>query len=172
MQFFENALYQRNLVGVVVDDEIRREADGLAIDTQPAGTHAVESAHVQAAGILAEKPGRAFTHLARSLVRKRDREDSPGRHSVFDDKVGDPVRYDTCLTAARSRKDEHRAIAVRYGEALGLVQSFEKFRLGGNGFHSAQSNIGSFALSICPSPAANACAIVKTQGDAPIKRNY
>ena len=167
MQLFKHSLDQGDLVGVVVDHEVRREADGLAIDAEPAGAHAVERAHVEAGSVFTEEFCGAFAHLTGGFVRKGNGEHSPWRDAMFDDEVRDPVRYDTSFAAARPSKDEDRAIAVGYGETLGFVQSFEEFGLSGDRFHWSQSNIGSSALSIWISPARKTCANVEAQGGAP-----
>ncbi len=59
----------------------------------------------------------ALAHLARGLVRERDREDRVPRDPRLDE-AGDPTRDDACFSRPGTRDDEERAIAVEHGFAL------------------------------------------------------
>ena len=167
MDLIEDAFHQGDLIGVVVDHEIGGKANGLAIDSQPAGTHAVERTHVQASGIFAKQARGTFAHFAGGLVRKRHRKDAPRRYPVFDDEVSDAMRYDSGFATSWACKNEHGAIAVRHGVTLRLVQPLEKFRLGGDSFHRCEFSIRSPGLTISASPESGECAMVFRLGGPP-----
>ncbi len=135
MEFFEHALHESDLVGVVVNDEVGREPNSGAIDAQPASAHAVEGAHVEVLRIFAQEAGGTFAHLAGGLVGEGDGQDAPRRHAPFTDQVGDALRDDPGLAAAGPGEDKDCAVTMGDGGALGLVQAFEEGCQLGGGIH-------------------------------------
>ena len=66
-----------------------------------------------------------LAHLARGLVRERDREDLLGLDPVRVDQVRDAVREDARLARARAGDDEQRPLGREHGLPLGRVQVCE-----------------------------------------------
>ena len=74
----------------------------------------------------ADQPLDPLGHLARRLVRERDREDRAGRHAVLADQVRDPVRERPRLARAGPGHDEDGPLRVQDGLGLDVVQAVEQ----------------------------------------------
>ena len=75
-------------------------------------------------------------HLARGLVRERDREDRVRRDAVLADQVRDAVGERPRLARSRAGHDQHGALGVQDGLGLDRVQVLEQ---GGDGGHGSDS---------------------------------
>jgi hypothetical protein len=67
------------------------------------------------------EPAHAVAHLARGLVRERDREDVLRGHPALE-QVRDAVRHHARLAGARPCEHEQRSVAVEDRRALRLVE--------------------------------------------------
>ncbi len=140
LELLEARAHEADLIGLVVDREVRLVAEplGLAAEDPAAG------------GMEGENPDRARTrpdsrldpraHLGRGLVRERDREDLVRLHADLAEQVGDPVGEDARLARARARDHEQRALGGRHRLPLRVVQVGE-VRLGrGQRRHPSQAS--------------------------------
>ena len=123
--FGADALYERHLVGVVVDREAAGHADELAIDAQDTGADGVKGAERDATRKPAEEPLDAVAQLTRRLVGEGDGHDARRRHADLVDQVGDAMRDDAGFAAAGPGEDEKRSLTVDDGFVLGRVKPFE-----------------------------------------------
>jgi hypothetical protein len=83
-------------------------------------------------GTGADEPLDPFPHLARRLVRERDREDLPGRHVALPHQERDAVREGPRLAAAGTGDDQDGPVVVQDGLALDVVQAVEQRRCDGH----------------------------------------
>ncbi len=74
------------------------------------------------AAALAEQGQRAFSHLARGLVREGDRQDAVGPHPVLD-QLRDAKGDDASLAGARAGQDQERAGERLDRFVLGAVEA-------------------------------------------------
>ena len=113
VQVLQDALHQRLLVGIIVDDELLPKPRALVIAAQEPDAHRVERPDPELPHeVRTQESLEALAHLAGGLVRERDREDREGRHAVLRHQVGDSVRDNPCLTAACACEDDERAVDV------------------------------------------------------------
>ena len=123
----------RELVVRVEDDEAAREAGLVREAAEEAHAPGVERPDVRAWAIRPEERRDALLHLARRLVRERDRDDRLLRDAVRHE-PREAAREDARLPRAGSREDEERPFAVRDGGGLLGVEAFEEiFRAGDQG---------------------------------------
>ncbi len=122
----EAALDEPAGVGSVVDREMARVAEPWRLGAQDPRAGGVERHHPHAARRVPEQPLGALAHLARGLVRERDREDLAAAGASAVDEVGDPVRQDARLAGAGAGEHEQRPVAVQDGGALLVVEPFEQ----------------------------------------------
>src|SRR4029450_4319178 len=81
----------------------------------------------------AEEASHVLRHLARRLVRERDRQDRARRHAALPDQVRDPVREGPGLAGAGPGGERDRALGVEDRLALDVVESVEQ---GGGDAHA------------------------------------
>src|SRR5690606_18282528 len=67
----------------------------------------------------------ALAHLTGGLVGEGHRQDARGVHALVHHQVGDTVRDDARLAAARAGEDHQRALCVQHGLALRWVHALE-----------------------------------------------
>ena len=139
LQLFEALLDEPDLVGLVVDGEIRAVSEPLRLAAEDPAARGVEGQHPEAARAAAEKVLEPLPHFPRGLVRERDREDlvRPGSDRV--DQVCDAVREDARLPGAGARDHEQRPFRGEHGFPLRGVQVGEILRGGGDG-HAADAS--------------------------------
>ena len=114
-------------VAVVVDREARRDAQVVVLAPQDAGARRVEREDPHALGDApADQALDAVGHLARRLVRERDRQDRAGVHAELADQVRDAVRQRARLPRAGAGHDEHGPLRMEDGLGLDVVQAFEQ----------------------------------------------
>ena len=111
-----------HLVVAIVDGEVVGQPDRLAVAAQDSRADGVEGAEGQLAGAGVEQPLDALAHLARGLVRERDREHAPRRDIPLAHEVRDAVGDHAGLPGAGAGKDEQRAARNLHGATLRLVQ--------------------------------------------------
>ncbi len=118
----EQTLDQRLRVVLVVDRVVGPEAEQRRLAAQQPGVEGMERPDPQARGFGAKQRGDAAAHLARRLVRERDREDALGPHAAVFDQMGDPRGEHARLARARAREHEQRAARMLHRRALGVVE--------------------------------------------------
>src|SRR5690606_20691757 len=136
--------------GIVVNDEGRRDPDLLTVGAEPPGTHRVERADVEVAGVVTEFASGPFAHFPGGLMRERDGEDPPGRDALCADEVSNAMSDDPGLAAPGPGEDEHGPAGVFDRCALLVVEQRKGFRRRFWG-HSIECSIGSLILSISSS---------------------
>ena len=120
-------LHEREAVVLVVDREVRRQPDVLAVLAEDAHARRVEGGDERRAD--ADGPEQALHppgHLAGGLVGERDGEEIPRGHALGRGQPRDAVGDDPRLAAARAGEDEERPFSVGDGFALGGVQIIEE----------------------------------------------
>ena len=150
VELLEDAGDEPLRVAVVVDREGRGQAEALVFAPQDARAGRVEGEDPHplrdpAADELLD----ALDHLARRLVRERDREDGARRDPLLPDQVGDPVGQGPGLPRPRAGHDEHRTVRVEDGLALDGVER----RHEGGGGHDPMVGVGTdgtYSHSIVP----------------------
>ena len=131
----QRLLHRVDLIGVVVDGEVPRDADALAVSPQHARAKGVERADRQPVRLQADDPLHAVAHLLRRLVREGDGKDIVRIDVPDREKVGDPVRQDARLAAARPRDDQYGAFRRRDGLSLLRVEAVEDGFFDGHALH-------------------------------------
>jgi hypothetical protein len=115
-------LQQRPRVVRVEDGVVARESDEPRVPAQQPGGEAVEGAHLDR---LRTGQGRhAAAHLVGRLVGEGEGDDLL-RTNARGDQVGDAVRDDAGLAAARPCQHEQRPLDVRGSLSLGVVEGVE-----------------------------------------------
>jgi hypothetical protein len=120
------------LVGVVVDQEVRQQTEPVGDDpgilAEDANAEGVKSPHHQAGGgALPDQALDSVAHLARGLVGERDREDLLGQDAAFLNEVGDAMGEDACLAGPWTGYDEDRSVDRLDGESLVGIEPLEQF---------------------------------------------
>ena len=110
LELFEALLDEANLVGLVVDREVRAVAEPLRFAAQDAAAGGVEGEDPDRARDAAEHPLEPLAHLPRRLVRERDREDLVRLHALRGEQVRDAVREHARLARARAGDHEQAGL--------------------------------------------------------------
>src|SRR6185295_2410675 len=133
LELLEAGLRQPDLVGLVVDREVRpvTEPGRLAPKNPAAG--GVKGEDPEPAGGWAEQVFQPLLHLIRGLVRERDRKDLVRLDAAGSDEVADAVREHARLAGAGAGDYEQRALGFEHGLALSGVQVGEVALGRGNG---------------------------------------
>ena len=105
-EILEAGPHDPHLVGLVVDREAGGVAEPLRLPAQHAATGCVEGEDPRGACEAAEHALEPLPHLARGLVRERDREDLVGLHAVRADEMRDAVGENARLARAGPGDDE------------------------------------------------------------------
>ncbi len=132
-------LDDRLLIGLVVDHEILRQADGrlarnrrgnaqgFNIAAQQAHTKGMERRNYGLGdGEAADQLIHALHHLGGGFVGEGHRQDGFRHHAQMLDQMGDAVGDDARLAAARAGQDEHRAIGGFDGFTLLRIELGEE----------------------------------------------
>ena len=114
----------------VVDRERRRHPQARRLLAQDAHAGRVEGRHPHRARSRADELDDALAHLARGLVRERDREDLAGARVAGREQVGDAPGEDPGLPRPGAGHDEQRAAAVLDGRTLLGVEVVDERREG------------------------------------------
>ena len=122
LELLEAALHEADLVGLVVDREVRAVAEPLRLAAQDPAAGRVERHHPGGARRRADEISDALAHLPRRLVREGDRKDLGRLHADRAEQVGDAAREDAGLAGAGAGDDEHGAFGVEHGLALRRIQ--------------------------------------------------
>ncbi len=115
---FEHALG----VVLVVDREVAREAEHLAVGPQHPHAHRVEREHPHRPHARSAELAEPLAHLARGLVGEGDREDLVRADPEVADEVRDAEREHARLATAGARKHEQRAVGGHDSFALRGVE--------------------------------------------------
>ncbi len=119
-------LFQESYLVVRVEDgERARQADEFRVPAQHAGAERVERAEPEAFRRPAQDGADALAHLARRLVRERDRQDLPGESAAGHQDVGEARRQHSRFASARTREHEQRAVERLHRLALFRVEASE-----------------------------------------------
>ena len=131
LELFEALLREAELVGAVVDREVRAIAEPLRLAAQDAAAGRVEGHHPRCAGRRPDEMLDALAHLGGGLVREGDREDLGRLRADGGEQVRDAPREDARLARAGAGDDEHRPLRRQHRLPLRLVQVGEiRLRLG------------------------------------------
>ena len=106
VELLEERLRQADLVGLVVDREVRPVAEPGRFPAEDAAAGGVEGEDPDRAGDSAEHVLEPFAHLPGGLVREGDGQDLLRLHSAGVDQMRDAVGEDARLARARSGNHE------------------------------------------------------------------
>ena len=109
-------------VGLVVDRELARVAEHVAVGAQDAHARRVERRHPHGAHDRPDEVGDPLAHLGRGLVGERDRQDLRRLHALVDE-VGDAVREHPGLARSGARHDQQRSGLVDHRIELVGIQA-------------------------------------------------
>ena len=125
-QAFDDVLDECPAVLGVVNGEVARVVDSLALHAEDAGKNAVERPHPNVAGLaFTDNSPNALLHLARRLVGERQRQNGERVHAFLNE-IGNPISQHPGLSRTRSGDDHHGAFFMPGGCLLCLVQFVQK----------------------------------------------
>ena len=122
----ERAFDDLALVILVVDDEVLRNADALAVGPEYTGPEVVERADGQFADALSEKRFETRTHFPCRFVGESHGEDAVRCNAQNPNEVGESVRDDAGFARPRPGDDKERPADRFDGIALLIVEIFEQ----------------------------------------------
>src|SRR5262249_9764904 len=122
LELLEAALDEADLVGLIVDREVRAVAEPLRLAAQDAAAGGGERHHPRRTRGRPDEGGAALAHLPRRLVRERDREDLGWLDAYRPEQVRDTSGEDAGLSRAGTGDDEHGAFGVKDGLPLRRIQ--------------------------------------------------
>ena len=122
LELLEALLHEPDLVGLVVDREVRAVAETRRLAAKDAAAGGVEGQYPEAAGAAAEQVLEPLSHLAGSLVREGDGQDLIRLRADGVDEVGDPVREDAGLPGACAGDHEQWPFGRQHGLPLHGIQ--------------------------------------------------
>jgi hypothetical protein len=117
----------RELVVLVIDQELRRQTSGFRLAPKQTHAQAVEGRDPGPHRVIAQQPRGAHPHLLGRLVGEGDGQDSLRRHAAVEREVRDPVGNDPRLPAAGAGQDQDRPGDGLYGLALARVEAGQDF---------------------------------------------
>ncbi len=129
IQVQQALLDQALLVFLVVDHEIRFEADRFTALTQDAGADGVKGAHGEVVGDAGQQLLQPLLHFPGSLIGKCHRHYVLRAHSACLDQVGDAVCDDARLAAAGPCQYQQRPPYVLYRFLLGRIKSVQDIHI-------------------------------------------
>ena len=122
LELLEALLREAQLVGAVVDREVRAVAEARRLAAEDPAAGGVEGHHPAGARGRADEVLDALPHLGGGLVREGDREDLGRLRADRGEQVGDPAREHAGLARPRSRDHEHRPLGREDGLPLGRIE--------------------------------------------------
>ncbi len=111
IEFAQALLEQPFLILVIVDGEVGGETDRRGFPPQDAHAGGVERRHPGRFRV-SQQVSQAGAKLSGCLVRERDRQDAPRRHTTCTDQVCHPVGECSGLTGTGARQDEQGSFSV------------------------------------------------------------
>jgi hypothetical protein len=131
VQIAQAVLHECRLIGFIEDDEIPWNADGFAVLAQDTSADRVEGPHPQVPVLPAQETPQPLAHLPRRFVGESDCENVVGREAALPDEVSHAVGEHAGLATSRAGEYQQRALTVKDGISLAIVQSCEYGRIGG-----------------------------------------
>src|SRR3954451_19221431 len=156
LELLEALLHEPDLVGLVVDGEIRAVAEPLRLAPENPAAGGMEGEDPEPLPGPAEETLQAFPHLTGRLVREGDGEDLIWFRTDRVDEVGDAVREDARLARAGPGDDKKRPFRRQNRLPLSRIQVCEVLLGRGDGHGSMLAR--PFAASrgtadpVCPAP--------------------
>jgi hypothetical protein len=138
VELLEAELHEPDLVGLVVDREVRAVAEARGFAPEDAPARGVEGHDPHAGSDVAEDALETLLHLAGRLVREGDGQDLLRLHTAGGDEVRDAVGEHPRLSRPRSRDDEDWPFSGQNRLALGGIEIGE-IRLGRCDSHGLRS---------------------------------
>ncbi len=136
LEILEALLREPQLVGGVVDREVRAVAEPRRLAAQDAPAGGVECHDPRRARRWPDEILDPFAHLGCCLVRERDREDLGRLDADRGKQMCDAARENTRLARARAGDDEYRSFGRQHGFPLRRIQVGE-VRLGRRRGHAS-----------------------------------
>ena len=118
----EALLDEANLVGLVVDGEVRAVAEPRRLPAEDPATCGMEGQHPHRPDDAAQQSAQPRAHLVGGLVREGDREDLGRLHATRGDQVPDSIRENTRLPRPGAGDDQHRPLRRENRVALRRIQ--------------------------------------------------
>ena len=116
-----NRLHQRSRIRLVVDGKVGVKANVLRLGPENAGKHAVEGAHLKVACLLlAHQSANALLHLSRRLVGKRQCQNLPGLHPLFQ-QPRNLICQHARLSRSCARNHQRGTVVIQHRLLLTLV---------------------------------------------------
>ncbi len=100
-------------------------AEPVGVPAEKTGADRMEGPDPHARGLRPQESPDPLTHLARCLVRERDRKDPFGRHAVLVNQMANAGREHPCLARAGARENENRSLDVLGCLQLLIIQTGE-----------------------------------------------
>ena len=126
LQVFQCGAHDLHLVVVVEDLELAGDADRITVRAQHPHADSVKRAQPDLIALgFSDQLLQSPAHFSRGAVREGDRENSPGGDTLNLNQPCDPVRNDAGLAGSRAGDDQQRAVGLRNGFALGIVELIE-----------------------------------------------
>ena len=122
VELLQALLHEPDLVGLVVNREVRAVTEARRFPAEDPPARRVEGHHPHRPRDPADDGLEPLAHLPRRLVREGDREDLLRLHADRGHEVGDAVGQHAGLSRARSGDDEHGAFGREHGLPLGGIQ--------------------------------------------------
>ena len=122
LELLEAVLRQPDLVGLVVDREVRAVAEPRRLAAEDPAAGGVEREDPDRPRGVAEQVLEPLAHLPRRLVRERDGEDLVRLRALRGDEVRDAVREHARLARAGPGDDEQRPLCLQHGLPLGGIE--------------------------------------------------
>ena len=127
LELLQALLDEPDLVGLVVDREVRPVAEPRRLAAEDPAAGRVEGEDPDRTSDVAEEVLEAGAHLLGGLVGEGDREDLVRLHAAGRDQVGDAVGEHSRLAGARAGDHEQGAFGREHGLLLDRVQVREVF---------------------------------------------
>ena len=125
VELLEAVLHEPQLVGLVVDGEVRPVAEPRRLAAEDAAAGGVEGHHPAGAGGRADEILDALAHLGGRLVREGDGEDLRRLRADGREQMGDAAGEDAGLAGAGAGDHEQRPLGRQHRLALRRIQVLE-----------------------------------------------
>ena len=122
VHLFHAALYQVDLVGVVVDGVAAVQPYGLSLATKHHRAEGVERPGGEVSNVWSQQLRQPVPHLPGRSVGEGDCGDAVRRNTAYANQIGDALGDDAGLTAARTCDDQQRPVHRLHGLSLLGVQ--------------------------------------------------